>query len=119
MYKLRYKPCKALIEFTLPSQPSLSPDHRNLIILEINDYLDRAFLLMPWYLAIPLWHIQKLFQLSAFISSGRRFSELPQGQREKFVLMWCQLGRPFEALIRLYRSLVLVFYFEHALVCRK
>lgn len=119
MHKLRYKPCKALIEFALPSQPSLSPDVRNLVILEINDYLDRAFFLMPWSLAIPLWHIQKLFQLSAFISGGRCFSAQPKAQREKFVLMWCQLGRPFEALIRLYRSLVLVSYFEHPLVCRK
>jgi hypothetical protein len=116
MYKLRFKPCKALVDFTLPNQPSLPANTRIRITLEIYDYLDQAFVLMPWSLAIPFWNIQKLFQLIAFVSQGRSFSAQSQSQRERFVLMWCKFGRPFEALIRLYRSLVLLYYFEHPLV---
>lgn len=118
MYQLRYKPCKALIEYALPNHPPLPPDIRNLVHNQICDYLDQAFLLMPWSLSIPLWHLQKLFQLTAFITQGRRFSMQSESQRENFVLMWCKFGRPFESLIRLYRSLVLVSFFEHPLVYR-
>ena len=85
---IRYKPSRALVEF----------------------------LLMPWSLAIPFWHVQKLFQLSAFFSCGQRFSNQSQAQREVFVRRWCQWGRSFEALIRLYRSFVMLSYFEHPLV---
>jgi len=114
--KLRYTPCRALVEFSIPATPHLSTQARARLIDDIYSYLNQAFLLMPWSLAIPLWHVQKLFQLSAFLSCGHRFSHQSEAQREVFVLRWCQRGRPFEALIRLYRSFVMLLYFEHPLV---
>lgn len=111
-----YKPCRALVEYSVPTAAYLSLTDRVRLTDDIYNYLDRAFLLMPWSLAIPLWHVQKLFQLSAFFSCGQLFSRQSQAQREIFVHRWCQWGRPFEALIRLYRSFVMLSYFEHPLV---
>lgn len=112
----RYKPCLALVEHCLPTTAHLSFVARERLTIDIYNYLDKAFLLMPWYLIIPLWHIQKLFQLSAFLSCGYRFSHQSQVQREIFVQRWCQRCRPFEALIRIYRSFVMLLYFEHPLI---
>ena len=113
---IRYKPSRALVEYSIPTASHLPPQIKVQLIDEIYQYLDQAFLLMPWSLAIPLWHVQKLFQLSAFFSCGQPFSHQSQPQREVFVRRWCQWGRPFEALIRLYRSFVMLSYFEHPLV---
>ena len=110
---IHYKPCRALVKYSIPTASHLSPQIKSQLTEEIYLYLDQAFLLMPWSLAIPLWHVQKLFQLSAFLSCGRRFSHQSQAQQEIFVRRWCQWGRPFEALIRLYRSFVMLSYFEH------
>jgi len=113
---LRYKPCRALVEYCIPTTAHLSLEIKAQLINEIYQYLDQAFLRMPWSLAIPLWHVQKLFQLIAILSCGSRFSHQSQVQRELFVRKWCKWGRPFEALIRLYRSFVMLSYYEHRLV---
>jgi len=114
--RLRYKPCRALVEYCIPTTGHLSPLIKTQLINDIYQYLDEAFLRMPWSLAIPLWYIQKLFQFVAILSCGSRFSHQSQAQREVFVSKWCMCGRPFEALIRLYRSFVMLSYYEHCLV---
>ena len=114
--EFRYRPCRALVEYSLPATPHLSDLARIQLYDDIYSYIDQAFFLMPWSLAIPLWHFQKLFELSAFLRYGQRFSHQSQVKRDVFVLRWCQCGRPFEGLIRLYRSFVMLLYFEHPLV---
>lgn len=114
--QIHFIPCKSLVEHCTPPTPHLSIHERTNLTSEIYLYLADAFLLMPWYVAFPLWNIQKLFKFFAFITSGKNFRHLSEAQREIFINKWCKFGRPFEALIRLYRSFVLLIYFEHPLI---
>ena len=104
-------PSRSIIRYCIPDA-SLTAEQLNVLYSDIYAYINSVFLITPWYIALPISVIQILFDVTVFLRHFRSFGNLTIAQQQKFVIYWCGLGRPFEGLIRLYRSLVLLKYFE-------
>ncbi|HVY13060.1 MAG TPA: hypothetical protein VHB73_05795, partial [Alphaproteobacteria bacterium] len=68
---------------------------------DVASFLRREFSMLPWFIAAPMLAMQLLFLAGAALA--------PQN----FAQRWERLGLPFQALLRLYRSLILLAFLEH------
>ena len=112
-----FKTHTALCTAVIPSWPDLPLTQRQQIRADVTLFLADECAMLPWFIAIPLNIMQNLFMVSAWCSqSGTAFQVQTDVQQQRFMRHWYRLGAPFQALIRLYRSLVMLAYMEHPLV---
>ena len=104
-------PSKSIISFCIPGA-DFQKNQLDVVYSDIYFYIENVFLIAPWYVRFPVIIIQIAFNVIVFLKYFRCFENLTRVEQQKFIIYWCKLGRPFEGLIRLYRSLVLLKYFE-------
>jgi hypothetical protein len=102
---------ESIIRFCIPPEAFINNDGE-LLYQDIYRYIKKAFSISPWYIDIPLYLMQTFFFVCVFLRYQKKFSQITPNQQENFVRAWCSFGRPFDGLIRLYRSLTLLKYYE-------
>jgi len=112
-----FKPHPALCAAVIPDGPALPHTQREQIRADVALFLTEECAMLPWFIALPLNILQKLFMVTAWCSQrGLAFQYQTDDQQQRFIRLWSRFGAPFQALIRLYRSLVMLSYMEHPLV---
>lgn len=107
-------PQARLIKIFMPSWPELSDDAYQKILSDVAAFLKIEFTLTPWFIALPMALLQILFSTVLTLSGARS-----QAEQQRVITHWERCGVPFQAFIRLYRSLTLLAYMEHPLIREK
>jgi hypothetical protein len=112
-----FKPDAALSYAAMPDWPPLQHNERQIIRHAVHHFLQTECAMLPWFIATPMVILQILFLSAArCLHHGQSFSSQTEEQQQSLINRWNQCGAPFQALIRLYRSLVMLAYMEHPLV---
>lgn len=101
----------------MPDWPPLPHNERQIVRHAVHHFLQTESAMLPWFIAAPMFILQILFLSAArCLYHGQSFSCQTEEQQQSFMNRWNQCGAPFQALTRLYRSLVMLAYMEHPLV---
>jgi hypothetical protein len=108
------KPNAALVAACIPDWPPLNKAAQNRVKKDVQNFLRDEFALIPWFIVAPMYVLQCVFLTAAFLSAPAcLFGRLPHTRQENFIRIWQKFGLPFQAYIRLYRSLAMLAFMEH------
>lgn len=108
---------QALCQAALPDWPPLPHSDRRQVTIDVERFVASECRLLPWFIAMPMGMLQMAFFVMASLSQhGLPFKRQTQEQQQRFIKLWSKLGKPCQALLRLYRSLVMLAYLEHPLI---
>ena len=108
------------IDALVPQEPPLEPDERMQLVDDTRAFIQRCLASAAPHIGLGVWLMRFLLRIWLLVMIGP--GSLRGPDKDKFegaVLRFERLGTSFYSLTRLYRSLVMLSYFEHPLVTRR
>jgi hypothetical protein len=111
---------RVIVSGMAPEQPVLTPLQRRHVIDDVTSFVDRSLRVAPVFIRLPAF-IGGSFLAAIFlcaIACGKREKTVPERCSAWLALAERYAGMPLKSLTRLYRSLVVLAFFEHDIVLR-
>jgi hypothetical protein len=106
-----------LIEALLPEWPALDTSSHSRIHNDVVEFVRTEIVLAPLHVRLGVGIFTGVFFAAAFVLGlGRGFARRPLHWRQGFLEVCGRITPQTRAMIRLFRSLTLLAYFEHPLV---
>ena len=107
------KPSISLIRHCISELGEIDEADQDEFFFDVHLYIKNAFSLSPWYFKCPFTIIQILFFIYAYFCFWRLFENQSLPERELTIKKWSRISKPSESLIKVYRSLVMLNYYEN------
>ena len=106
-----------LIEALMPEWPALDMSSHRRIHHDVVEFVKTEIVLAPLHVRLGVGVLMGVFFAAAFVLGfGRGFARRPLHWRQGFLEACSRITPQSRAMIRLFRSLTLLAYFEHPLV---
>ncbi|MBI2821331.1 MAG: hypothetical protein HYX74_03830 [Acidobacteria bacterium] len=104
----------ALVRSLLPENPALEPAQRAVVERQVVEFVAAQIGAMPRFLRVPYRIAMRLFDGSAVLRYGRRYTALDGFRQRQYVEAWAgsSLG-VMRDFVRLIRSCALLRYWDH------
>lgn len=107
-----------IVKLMVPAWPEILPEKSDPIINSISRFVTSEIQGMESYLRFPYLILLKIFRFLAIIFYGHTFNKLPFEKKNQYFSRWENSRFNFmRDFIKLFRSLVVLAFYEHSSVC--
>ena len=105
----------SLVAAVLPTWPVLDPGARERLLPEIAGFVRTEIALAPFHVRIGVRVLTfAFFLLARIVATGRGFSSRPAEWQAWYMAFWGGLSPQTQAMVRVYRSLSVLAFYESA-----
>ncbi|HXB54087.1 MAG TPA: hypothetical protein VN461_04840 [Vicinamibacteria bacterium] len=108
---------RSLVETLLPRRPELDRAARARVLSDVTDFVQQALAMAPWHLRIGVNVLTLCLTAWLSIYLGlTRLRAITHDMGERAIELFERMPNPAPGLVRLYRSLAMLAFYDHPIV---